>query len=125
MARKNEAVSHALQIRESAQLDNYHQFFRLYKATPNMGTYILDKIVDTYRLHALTKMRRGYQPTLPMLFVLEELAFDTRKEDRQIGIDFLKKAGCKIKDENEENSEWNTKDSVISYDAVINDAKLL
>lgn len=44
------AVSHALKIRKAIQMDNYHAFFQLYKETPNHGNYILNTMLDTWRL---------------------------------------------------------------------------
>lgn len=79
------------------QLSNYHRFFQLYKETPNMGTYILDLMVDTMRVQALQKMCRAYRPEpLKLLFVLSELAFDDTVSEHIIGIEFLRKVGCII-----------------------------
>lgn len=80
------------------QLSNYHRFFQLYKETPNMGTYILDLMVDTMRVQALQKMCRAYRPEpLKLLFVLSELAFDDDTDSEHIiGIEFLRKVGCII-----------------------------
>jgi hypothetical protein len=44
------AIAHALKIRKAIQMDNYHAFFQLYKETPYHGNYILNTMLDTWRL---------------------------------------------------------------------------
>lgn len=46
-------VKHALEVRSSLALGNYHKFFRLYLDTPNMGGYLMDMFVTRERLAAL------------------------------------------------------------------------
>lgn len=118
---RNEAVAHALQIRQALQLDNYHRFFKLYRNTPNMGSYILDLMVDNWRVLALQKMCRGYKPDVGVDFVLEELAFP----DRTLGLDFLRKVGCVVVGNEVGTALWNTKDSVVDLSALLSDSKLL
>ena len=118
---RNEAVAHALQIRQALQLDNYHRFFQLYRNTPNMGTYILDLMVDNWRVLALQKMCRGYKPEVGVDFVLTELAFP----DRNLGLDFLRKVGCVVVGSAVGTAMWSTKDSVVDLSALLSDSKLL
>jgi hypothetical protein len=129
-ARKDSAVSHALTIRQAIQLDNYHRFFKLYNQTPNMGHYILDKIIDNYRLQTLQKIVKAYKPTVPASFVAAELAFD----DVDHGVDVMKKCGCKFDslpatpgDGSKDGMvlEMNTKNSVIDFTVVLTQDKLL
>jgi hypothetical protein len=115
-------VAHALQIRQALQLDNYHKFFRLYKTTPNMGAYILDLMIDNWRVLSLQKMCRGYKPDVDARFVLQELAFT----DEVLGFDFLRKVGCVlVTDKATKQVTWNTKDSVVDLSALLTQAKLL
>lgn len=119
---RNEAVAHALKVRQALQLDNYHKFFQLYRDTPNMGAYILDLMLDNWRVLALQKMCRGYKPEVTASFVVSELAFS----EQSIGLDFMRKVGC-ILSEDKTTGElmWNTKDSTVDLSALLTQAKLL
>jgi hypothetical protein len=114
------AVAHALKIRQALQADNYHSFFQLYLKTPNMGTYILDLMVENLRAATLVKICKVYKPTVEADFVLKELAFT----DKQIGLEFMQKVGCKI-EKDRERWVWNTKDSVVDVSALVTETKLL
>ena len=46
-------IKHALDVRSSLALGNYHRFFQLYLDTPNMGAYLMDMFVMRERLAAL------------------------------------------------------------------------
>lgn len=119
---RHEAVVHALQIRQALQLDNYHKFFKLYLSTPNMGAYILDLMIDNWRVICLQKMCRSYKPEVTAQFVIDELAFT----DTALGIDFMRKVGCVLATDKETKQlMWNTKDSVIDPSALQTQAKLL
>lgn len=126
---RDPAVAHALQVRQSVQLDNYHKFFRLYHDTPNLGNHILDLMTDNKRLLALQKVVRSYKPTVPVTFVTAMLNFDDEEE----GIEFLKKAGCILEDAKEMNSlgismthlDINTKDSIVDTSVILHQDKLL
>eukprot|EP01038_Epipyxis_sp_PR26KG_P007462 gene7462-10172_t len=121
---KDEAVAHALEIRNALQTDNYHKFFKLYKKTPNMGNYLLDLMIVQCRLYALQKMVRCYKPQVEVEFVVNELSFD----EAEIGLDFLKKVGCMIVgDISKGLAELaiNTKDSAIDTSVVFTQEKLL
>jgi SAC3 family protein LENG8/THP3 len=54
----NVAVKHALEVRSSLALGNYHKFFRLYMTAPNMGAYLMDKFIVRERLTALHYMAK-------------------------------------------------------------------
>lgn len=88
--RANDAISHALGMREALALSNYHAFFQLYQTAPNMAPYILDLFVDRQRLLALRTMVKAYRPSIDIEFVQAELAFPSKKEC----IRFLKDHGA-------------------------------
>jgi hypothetical protein len=138
---RDEAVDHALKIRKSVHNDNYHNFFQLYKNTPNMGVCILDLLIDSMRLKALQRMLKAYRPVgVSLSFVLEELAYSDSEE---VGLKFLKKLGCIIQEKQisttsltDDNADgggnnngpeliWNTKDSNIDPAALYTEEKLL
>ena len=118
------------------QLSNYHRFFQLYQSTPNMGSYILDLMIDTMRVYALQKMCRAYRPeALQLAFVLSELAFDSKVDsDSIIAIEFLRKVGCILisnpstdpkRSINHNDLRINTKESQIDISLLQDEAKLL
>ena len=49
-------IKHALETRSALALGNYHRFFQLYLATPNMGAYLMDMFVGRERLAALANI---------------------------------------------------------------------
>jgi hypothetical protein len=53
-------IKHALDVRSSLALGNYHKFFRLYLQAENMGAYLMDMFVERERLAALANISRGY-----------------------------------------------------------------
>jgi hypothetical protein len=119
---RHEAVSHALQVRQAVQLDNYHKFFQLYKKTPNMGAYILDLMLENYRAQSLQRICRAYKPEVGAEFVVDTLAFTEREE----GYEFLRKVGCVLaRDAETKELIVNTKDSVVDVSALQTQAKLL
>jgi hypothetical protein len=133
------AVVHALNVRRAIQQENYFSFFHLYKTTPNMGNYILDMAIDTWRLYALQRICKGFKPNIAVSYAISLLAFSNNKT----GIEFLLKAGCVIigssitMNNNDSSSsinhliqsydllEINTKDTVIDASAVFTQDKLL
>ena len=54
------AVKHALDVRSSLALRNYHRFFQLYLGTPNMGAYLMDMFASRERLAALASICKAY-----------------------------------------------------------------
>ena len=53
-------IKHALDVRSSLALGNYHKFFRLYLEAENMGAYLMDMFVERERLNALANISKGY-----------------------------------------------------------------
>lgn len=51
--RQDQCVSHALALRAAWALGNYHRFFLLYRKSPRMAAYLIDKFVDRERRLAL------------------------------------------------------------------------
>ena len=54
-----EWIKHALDVRSSLALGNYHKFFRLYLEAQNMGGYLMDMFIERERLNALANISRG------------------------------------------------------------------
>ena len=52
-------IKHALDVRSSLALGNYHRFFKLYLAAENMGSYLMDMFIERERLHALANISRA------------------------------------------------------------------
>lgn len=92
------AVKHALEVRSSLAMGNYHKFFRLYLQAPNMGGYLMDMFIERERLHALANISRAYAPCPPspaspltvnrymsvaLRFLTDELGFESDGECRQ------------------------------------------
>jgi hypothetical protein len=61
-------IKHALDVRSSLALGNYHKFFKLYLAAPDMGSYLMDMFIERERLHALANMSRRFVDHLPSNF---------------------------------------------------------
>lgn len=53
-------IKHALNVRSSLALGNYHKFFQLYLDVPNMGAYLMDMFIKRERLAALAVMCKSY-----------------------------------------------------------------
>ena len=49
-------IKHALHVRSSLALGNYHNFFQLYLNVPNMGAYLMDMFIRRERLAALANI---------------------------------------------------------------------
>lgn len=47
------AIVHALSVRSTLALGNFHRFFRLYLNAPNMGAYLMDMFIERERDSAL------------------------------------------------------------------------
>ena len=78
--KNNNAVKHALKVREAVAMNNYHQLFQLYNKTPNCGRYLIDKFIKQARIQAFNTMLRAYKPTpLPIIWLQSELAFSDMK----------------------------------------------
>lgn len=73
------AVKHALDVRSSLALGNYHKFFRLYLVAPNMGAYLMDMFIERERLAALSNLSRAYM-NVDVRFITDELGFESDAE---------------------------------------------
>jgi hypothetical protein len=80
-------IKHALKVRSALATGNYHQFFRLYLDTPNMGAYLMDMFVVRERLVALCSICRVYKPDVPIRFITEELGFESDGDAAQFILD--------------------------------------
>lgn len=84
-------IKHALDVRSSLALGNYHKFFRLYLDAQNMGAYLMDMFIERERLHALANISRAYVTSstcgdhvltrsrymnVALRFLTDELGFD-------------------------------------------------
>jgi hypothetical protein len=85
--KEERAIKHALDVRSSLALGNYHKFFQLYLDTPNMGAYLMDMFVSRERLAALCNMCKAYKPDVKLRFVTEELGFESDADAAQFIID--------------------------------------
>jgi SAC3 family protein LENG8/THP3 len=57
--KKERPIRHALDVRSSLALGNYHRFFQLYMDTPNMGAYLMDMFIVRERLAAMCNICRA------------------------------------------------------------------
>ncbi|KAJ2358753.1 hypothetical protein IWW50_000536 [Coemansia erecta] len=73
--KQDPAVGHALSVRASMAAGNYHRFFKLYLAAPNMGGYLIDKFIDRERCASLQRMCKAFRPRLSVAVIAKELAF--------------------------------------------------
>ncbi|CAM9314155.1 unnamed protein product [Discosporangium mesarthrocarpum] len=92
-------VGHALRVREAMSLTDYHMFFSLCKTVPNLGGYIVKRLVDTVRVTALQRIIKAYRPMVPVAFVLRELMFSP-EEDGHV---FLAKCGVSFTEDGDIN----------------------
>ncbi|KKY21534.1 putative sac3 ganp domain protein [Phaeomoniella chlamydospora] len=82
------AVKHALDVRSALALGNYHRFFQLYLATPNMGAYLMDMFVGRERLAALSRICKAYKPDVKIRFVTEELGFESDEQSARFILEY-------------------------------------
>lgn len=86
--KKERPIRHALNVRSSLALGNYHRFFQLYLDTPNMGAYLMDMFIVRERLAALCNICRAYKPDVKLRFITEELGFESDADAAQFIIDY-------------------------------------
>ena len=58
--RHSPCVDHALRIHQAWFLNDYHQFFKLYRSSPNLSGALIDMFVDRERKAALKSMAKSY-----------------------------------------------------------------
>ncbi|KAM0563379.1 hypothetical protein ACHAPJ_001097 [Fusarium lateritium] len=85
--KEEKPIKHALNVRSSLALGNYHRFFQLYLDTPNMGAYLMDMFVVRERLAALCNICKAYKPDVKLRFITEELGFESDADAAQFIID--------------------------------------
>jgi hypothetical protein len=84
-------------VRAAVAENDYHKFFLLQDIAPNMGDYLMDKIVPSIRQFALQRICKAYRPDVSAAFVLKELGFDPKNErDTLGGKMWMESCGCKF-----------------------------
>uniref|UniRef100_A0A7S3L1P7 SAC3/GANP/THP3 conserved domain-containing protein n=1 Tax=Amphora coffeiformis TaxID=265554 RepID=A0A7S3L1P7_9STRA len=92
--RQHPAIQFTNRIRAAVAEGNYHRFFTSLKSSDggSHATYLLQRLVPPMRKMALPILIKAYRPmTVPVDFVLEELAFG---EDKEFGKRWLQSCGC-------------------------------
>lgn len=79
----DKAITHALAVRSTLALRNYHRFFRLYLDCPNMGAYLMDSFIERERLAAMENICKAYRVYVDLRFLTEELGFESDNECAQ------------------------------------------
>ncbi|KAL8162210.1 hypothetical protein V2J09_013699, partial [Rumex salicifolius] len=120
-ARRDEAVKHALAVRQAVNSGNYVLFFRLYKSAPNLNTFLMDLYVEKMRFQAVQCMSRAYRPTVPVSHIANALGFsslptvDAGEERVADGleecIEWLKAHGACLNSENDGDLQLDSKAS--------------
>ena len=88
-------------VRAAVADNDYHKFFQLQDCAPNMGDYLMDKIVPSVRQGALQRICKAYRPSVSTDFVLKELGFDIRNKQEVLGgKTWMESCGCKFEKDN-------------------------
>jgi len=118
---KDECIKHALLVRAAVAENDYHKFFLLQDIAPNMGDYLMDKIVPSVRQSALQRVCKAYRPSVPTNFVLKELGFDVHsREEREGGRAWMESCGCVF---DKGSGMMITKDCVIGKESALGGVK--
>ena len=111
-------IAHALKVRVAFAEYDYHAFFALQDNCPNMGAYLMDYLVPSFRRDALQRIHKAFRPHIPADYVLSELGFDvTDDEDSKEGTAWLRSCGCKLSDDGK---LFLTKDTVLKESDLTN-----
>ncbi|KAF4532506.1 hypothetical protein B566_EDAN003082 [Ephemera danica] len=78
--RDQECISHALAVRLAWLHGDYHRMFRLYRKAPMMAGYLMDWFCERERRSAVKVMIKAYRQTLPVSFLVSELAFESAEQ---------------------------------------------
>ncbi|KAJ3038984.1 hypothetical protein HDV00_012742 [Rhizophlyctis rosea] len=73
--KRGPCVSHALNVRTSITIGNYHRLFTLFNEAPKMSQWLMDHFVERERVKAMKVICRAYRPSVPLDFVAKELGF--------------------------------------------------
>jgi len=112
--RKDECIHHALLVRAAVAENDYHKFFQLQDAAPNMSDYLMDKIVPSVRQSALQRICKAYRPSVSADFVLKELGFDIHnREEVEGGKAWMESCGCRFEGEMLVTKDTALKESVV------------
>ena len=74
-----------IEVRAAIADNNYHKFFQLQDAAPNMSDYPMDKIVQSVRQGALQRICKAYRPLVSADFAVKELGFEVQNEEEAEG----------------------------------------
>ena len=78
----DEAVSHALAVRESVEMDDYNAFFQLQRQAPNMSSTMMELLVGRMRHGGMRLICRSFRPTVTIQTVAELLGFSSVEQCR-------------------------------------------
>ncbi|KAK9239831.1 SAC3/GANP/Nin1/mts3/eIF-3 p25 family-domain-containing protein [Lipomyces kononenkoae] len=75
----DDAIAHALRVRDAVTDQDYHSLMKLYLSAPNMGGYIMDSFIDRERHAALEIICKAFRPDVPLRFLTDEMGFESDK----------------------------------------------
>ncbi|XP_014243221.1 leukocyte receptor cluster member 8 homolog isoform X1 [Cimex lectularius] len=78
--KKDDCISHAVQVSKAWLIGSFHKIFKLYKTAPRMSSYLMDLFMLRERTLALKVIVKAYRPSIPVDFLRSELAFETDSE---------------------------------------------